>query len=156
MSKHTPRKRKYGPIKLLKKTKPRLFLPSVKAYSKRIRKELRDFSTNDWEYICKYVPLDENFIEQNKEKVYWHHISVYQRLSMQFIEKFHNVLNLGVITTHQIVDESFYIRHKNRVDWKHILRNKKISRQNLVLLVGHDFKDERTKQLFIEQLKQHA
>ena len=150
-----PRKRKPKQLlkQLLKKTKPRLFLPTVEAYEKKVGNKLEQFDKKDWDYICKYVPLSERTISENTTKVYWQHISRFQHLSTRFIERFNMFLNLEVISRHQRLNEDFYLRHRGEVDWKFILRYKKISHKTLVLLVGHNFKDEFIRNLFLQQLK---
>ena len=52
---------------------------------------LKFIKTNDnvnWGYISIYQKLSENFIREFENKVVWHRISEYQTLSENFIREF--------------------------------------------------------------------
>jgi len=47
----------------------------------------------DWLYISVYYKLSENFIREFQDKVNWVNISIYQKLSENFIIEFKHKIN---------------------------------------------------------------
>ena len=65
----------------------------------------------DWDYISVYQKLSEEFIEKYIDKVDWWYISKYQKLSEEFIEKYIDKLNWYCISKYQTLSEKFIEKH---------------------------------------------
>ena len=61
----------------------------------------------DWVYISVYQKLSEEFIEKYIDKVDWYYISKYQKLSEEFIEKYIDKVNWFCISKYQTLSEEF-------------------------------------------------
>ncbi|KKM93264.1 hypothetical protein LCGC14_1210010, partial [marine sediment metagenome] len=64
---------------------PVKFTKKDKLY-KRSREEFED--KVDWHYVSCYQKLSEDFIREFKDKVDWPYVSCYQKLSEDFIREF--------------------------------------------------------------------
>src|SRR5574343_1752697 len=73
-------------------------------------------------YISIFQKLSEEFIEKYSDKINWHHISEFQKLSEKFIEKHCNKVNWWYISQYQKLSEEFIEKHFDNVDWKCISR----------------------------------
>ena len=82
-----------------------------------------------WYYISIHQKLSESFIEKYDDKVHWRHISQYQTLSEKFIKKHSNKVDWGNISIYQKLSEEFIGKHKNKVDWRWISSNQKLSEE---------------------------
>ena len=83
----------------------------------------------DWNYISMYQKLSEQFIEQFKEKVDWIYISKHQKLSEQFIEQFQDKVDWIYISMYQKLSEQFIEQFQDKVDWNYISQYQKLSEQ---------------------------
>ena len=61
----------------------------------------------DWEYVCKYQKLSENFINEFRCQAHWEHISIYQKLSENFIKEFRYQVDWYYIRRFQRLSENF-------------------------------------------------
>ena len=81
----------------------------------------------NWHWISMYQKLSENFIEKYKNKVNWISISMHQKLSEDFIEKHKDAVNWCWISTNQKLSEYFIEKYKDKVDWYCISKYQKLS-----------------------------
>src|SRR5574343_779114 len=58
----------------------------IKDIEKFFDENIKNFEV-DWSYISIFQKLSEKFIEKYSDKINWHHISEFQKLSEKFIEK---------------------------------------------------------------------
>ena len=80
-----------------------------------------------WPCISKYQKLSEGFIEQNKDLVYWPRISIYQKLSEEFIDQNKDLVIWPCISAYQKLSEEFIDRNKDLVIWDYISKYQKLS-----------------------------
>ena len=85
-----------------------------------------DFEVN-WNYISLYQKLSKEFIEKHKNKIDWDRISIYQTLSEEFIEKHYDKVKWYFISIYQKLSESFIKKHSNKVDWDNISQHQTLS-----------------------------
>jgi len=81
----------------------------------------------DWNNISIYQKLSENFIREFKDKVDWYRISQYQKLSENFIKEFEDKVNWYKISIYQKLSENFIREFKDKVDWNYISMCQKLS-----------------------------
>lgn len=105
----------------------------------------------NWDYLCMYQTLPEDFIEKYEHKVswknifkyqklsisfiekhifdhpYWGRISSSQRLTIPFIEKYYYYVDWALISKFQKLDEYFIEKHKHRINWQTLMLNKNLS-----------------------------
>ena len=77
--------------------------------------------------ISMYQKLSEDFIERNKDRVDWECISINQKLSEDFIERNKDWVDWDCISYYQKLSEDFIERYKDRVWWTWISRYQKLS-----------------------------
>ncbi len=82
---------------------------------------------SDWDDISIYQKLSEDFIERHKNNFNWHYISIYQKLSEVFIEKHSDKVNWHYISRYQKLSEDFIERHADKVNWNYISIYQKLS-----------------------------
>jgi hypothetical protein len=87
-------------------------------------------------YLIKELDLDCS-VEEFKDRVYWYHISVYQKLSEGFIREFKDKVDWYCISMYQKLSEGFIREFKNKVDWEWISESQKLS-ENFI----REFKDK--------------
>jgi hypothetical protein len=90
-----------------------------------------------WYHISVYQKLSEGFIREFKHKVDWEWISVYQILSEGFIREFQDKVIWINISMYQKLSEGFIREFKNKVDWEWISASQKLS-ENFI----REFKDK--------------
>ena len=73
-----------------------------------------------WECISMYQKLSEPFIEKYEDRVVWNYVSEYQKLSESFIEKHKDKVNWYNISKQQKLTKSFIEKYKVKLDMKHI------------------------------------
>ncbi|HNW67062.1 MAG TPA: hypothetical protein PKO10_07670, partial [Aliarcobacter cryaerophilus] len=61
----------------------------------------------NWHNISIYQKLSEEFIKEFSDKVNWYNISIYQKLSEEFIKEFSDKVNWYYISEYQKLSESF-------------------------------------------------
>ena len=91
--------------------------------------ENKDNFKADLDYISIHQKLSEEFIDKYKDKVKWHYISAYQTLSEEFIEKHYDKVNWNIISRYQTLSEDFIDKYNDKVDWDFISRYKKLSEE---------------------------
>ena len=82
-----------------------------------------------WWYISIYQKLSEEFIEKHYDKVDWYNISQYQKLSESFIEKYIDKVDWSCISQYQTLSEEFIEKHIDKVYWCSISINQKLSEE---------------------------
>jgi hypothetical protein len=100
-----------------------------KKYSERVlEKNATLFSKYDWEFISIDQKLSEKFIEKYKNKIDWGLISMYQKLSQAFIEKYSHKLNWDNISFFQRrISLNFIEKHSEKVNWIYISACRKLN-----------------------------
>ena len=83
----------------------------------------------NWVDISINQKLSEEFIEKFQEKVYWDWISAYQKLSEEFIEKFQEKVYWDYISRYQKLSEKFIEKFQEKVNWDYISSSQKISEE---------------------------
>jgi hypothetical protein len=91
-------------------------LEEIKDIEKFFDENIKNFEV-DWSYISIFQKLSEKFIEKYSDKINWHHISEFQKLSEKFIEKHYNKVDWYNISKKQTLSESFIEKHYDKVDW---------------------------------------
>ena len=85
----------------------------------------------DWRAISEYSILSESFkielFREFKDKVNWHEISKYQKLSENFIREFKDYVDWGIISRCQKLSENFIREFQDKVDWWNISKYQKLS-----------------------------
>jgi len=78
-------------------------------------------------HFCK---LSENFLDKYAAKFTddcWYHISYYQMISEQFIEKYSDKLRWAGISLAQELSEQFMEKHSDKLTWDYISMSQKLS-----------------------------
>ena len=70
----------------------------------------------NWYRISIYQKLSEDFIREFKNKVDWRFISLYQKLSEDFIREFQDKVDWCYISINQKLSEDFIKRFSNRIN----------------------------------------
>jgi len=83
----------------------------------------------DWNWISIYQKLSEEFIREFQEKVDWSLISLYQKLSESFIREFEDMVNWSRISTYQKLSENLIQEFQDKVDWDWISMHQKLSEE---------------------------
>jgi len=94
-----------------------------KEYSEELRKEIKE--------LIKKIDLDCS-IEEFKDKVDWGYISIYQKLSREFIREFQDNIHWLYISRYQELSKDFLKEFENKVDWGAIIKNVK-TMKNLLM-----------------------
>ena len=81
----------------------------------------------NWGNISLFRKLSENFIREFQNKLEWFWISIYQKLSEDFIREFQDKVNWGYISIHQKLSEDFIREFQDKFDWDYISENQKLS-----------------------------
>lgn len=91
---------------------------------------IRDFIDKkdeaSWREISKST-LPEYFINEYRNKVDWHYISSYQKLSEDFIRKFRNRVDWYAICCKQNLSEEFIREFMKKIDQRWVFRYQKLS-----------------------------
>ena len=82
-----------------------------------------------WSRISMYQKLSEEFIREFSDKVNWNYISTYQKLSEGFIREFSDKVDWEWISTYQKLSEEFIREFSNKVNWKYISKYQKLSEE---------------------------
>ena len=83
----------------------------------------------NWTYISIYEKLSEEFIDRFNDKVDWIYISTRQKLSEEFIEKYKDRVNWYDISMYQKLSEEFIEKFENKVYWNNISMYQKLSEE---------------------------
>ena len=79
-----------------------------------------ELDKDNWNKISIYQKLSEEFIENYKELVDWELISGRQKLSEEFIEKHLDLVDWYQISQHQQLSEEFIEKYIDLVNWYEI------------------------------------
>ena len=82
----------------------------VKQELDKILKNYKSIEDIDWNYISIYLKLSENFIREFKDKVDWKWISIRQEFSYSFICEFREKLNLDILLERKIITQEDIIK----------------------------------------------
>lgn len=74
----------------------------------------------DWDFLCKYSKISEDFIDRFSDKVKWKIISSHQKLSESFIRKWADKIYWKGVSSSQELSIDFIREYKDKLDWKHI------------------------------------
>jgi hypothetical protein len=89
-------------------------------HQKYSEKELEEnsniFDEKNWRHISVFQTLSEDFIEKHSDKVDWDWISAYQVLSEDFIEKHSDKVSWIWISKYQKLSEEFIEKHLDKLD----------------------------------------
>jgi hypothetical protein len=77
----------------------------------------QDIDSINWFDISIYQKLSEEFIREFADKVNWENISIYQTLSEDFIREFADKLDWYSISFHQKLSEEFIREFADKVHW---------------------------------------
>jgi len=97
---------------------------------RKFDEEILDKHSNcplDWKHISQYQKLSEQFIEKHSEDLYWEFVSYRQKLSETLIEKYSDKVDWSSISEYQKLSEEFIEKHSNKVKWSYISWNQKLS-----------------------------
>jgi hypothetical protein len=83
----------------------------------------------DWGYISMHQKLSGEFIEKYNDKVNWYYISKHQKLSEEFIERNIGEIEWDWISGYQKLSESFIGKHKDKVNWYNISKHQTLSEE---------------------------
>ena len=81
----------------------------------------------DWWYISVFQKLSEDFIREFQDKVWWSWISEYQKLSEDFIREFQDKVDWRMISRYQTLSEEFIREFADKVNWYYISMFEKLS-----------------------------
>ena len=95
--------------------------------NKELGLNYNSLSEINWNLICEYHKLSENFICEFKDKLDWNNISIYQKLSEEFICEFKDKLDWNCISVYQKLSENFIREFKDKLDWYNISVYQKLS-----------------------------
>src|SRR5574343_49486 len=101
-------------------------IEEIKDIEKFFEENMDNFKV-DLDYISIHQKLSEAFIEKYCDKVDWDCISTYQTLSEEFIEKYSDKVDWDDISAYQKLSESFIEKHYDKVDWDDISKYQKLS-----------------------------
>ena len=101
-------------------------IEEIKDIEKFFEENMDNFEV-DLNYISMYQKLSEEFIEKHIDKVNWCCISINQTLSEEFIEKHIDKVDWNWISSNQKLSEEFIEKYKDKVDWYYISIYQKLS-----------------------------
>ena len=81
----------------------------------------------NWDAVCGYQKLSEDFIREFKDKIDWDYISKHQKLSEEFIREFQDELYWECLSEYQELSEEFIKEFKDKIDWDYISSCQKLS-----------------------------
>ena len=94
-----------------------------------IEKYAACLNENSWACISIWQKLSEEFIDRHADKLNWFYISCKQRLSEKLIEKHKDKVDWVCISGQQKLSEDFIRRHATDVDWSRICNHQILSEE---------------------------
>lgn len=82
----------------------------------KIKYNLKYELYTNWDYICRYCILSENFIKKFAKHLDWYRISRHQKLSESLITKFSDKVDWYYISLKQKLSEKF-IQNNKKIYW---------------------------------------
>lgn len=67
-----------------------------KFFSENVLKEVS--SVANWEYFCMFYPIPEKLLIANEKQLFWYHVSLFQPLSLKYIQSHKDLLCLEPLT----------------------------------------------------------
>ena len=98
----------------------------IKDIEKFFEENMDNFGV-DWVNISIFQKLSEEFIEKHYDKVDWYNISKYQKLSEELIEKHIDKIDWDCISKYQTLSEDFIEKYIDKVYWYFISKCQKLS-----------------------------
>src|SRR5574344_679133 len=86
----------------------------------------------NWYFISIYQSLSEDFIREFKDKVNWVGISQCQSLSEDFIREFKDLVDWNCISYKQTLSEDFIREFKDKVNWYYISIKQSLSEDFII------------------------
>ena len=88
----------------------------------------------DWRNISQLNLLSENFMQENKNNLFWPLVFSHQKLKVNFIKEMVNEFNWNkniwyLISLHQILDNKFIRFFSDKVDWDNIIWKQKLNEE---------------------------
>jgi hypothetical protein len=103
-------------------------IEEIKDIEKFFDENINNFKIN-WKCISINQKLSEEFIEKYIDKVDWDYISIRQKLSESFIEKHKDKINWVYISQYQTLSESFIEKYGDKINWFRISRHQTLSEE---------------------------
>jgi hypothetical protein len=99
-------------------------------YKKLSEEFIREFEDKiDWVIVSRNQTLSEGFIRDFKNDVFWHYVSGCQILSEDFIREFEDKLTWRYISEYQNLSENFIVEFQNNIDWHVYFKRQRASFQ---------------------------
>jgi len=89
---------------------------------------VRDATPLEWSNICEKYDLT-HYIHRFEDKVDWENVSVFQKLSVEMLEKYIDRLDLDYAAKYQRMPEWFIEKYSPRLNWKFVSANQTMSIQ---------------------------
>src|SRR5574344_1881028 len=102
-------------------------MKTLEFLNKELNTDYKSINEVNWVCISIYQKLSEDFIREFQDKVYWNWISQSQKLSENFIREFQNEVYWFNISIYQKLSEDFIREFQNKVYWFNISRYQKLS-----------------------------
>ena len=114
---------KQGDLIINKNNECYIFLNTIDLQHNKIKEYTTYFEVYDIRNKCF------DMLDNNKKKINWDWISVYQTLSKSFIEKYKDKVDWYCISRYQTLSESFIEKYKNKVNWYCISQYQTLSKE---------------------------
>ena len=102
-------------------------MKTIDFLNKELNRNYKSIDKVNWDYISIYQKLSEDFIREFKNNVDWYRISFNQKLSEDFIREFQNKVYWEYISIYQKLSEDFIREFQNKVYWEYISIYQKLS-----------------------------
>ena len=99
----------------------------LKFLNKKLNENYTSLDDVDWDEISIYQKLSKEFINEFKDYVDWCYISCHQNLSENFIREFQYKVKWKYISKYQKLSEDFIREFQDDVDWDEISEYQKLS-----------------------------
>jgi hypothetical protein len=83
----------------------------------------------NWNTLCHYYQLSEQFMDKYSDKLNWDYLCKYQTLSEQFMDKYSNKLNWNCVCKYQTLSEQFMDKYSNKLNWDCVCKCQKLSEE---------------------------
>ncbi|GFX75068.1 hypothetical protein TNCV_4064701 [Trichonephila clavipes] len=78
----------------------------------------------EWSTLCRFQKMSEDFMEKHVNLLDWVAVCVshHQTLSEPFIRKYHEKLDMDLVSSSQKLSENMIREYEDRVNWRNITR----------------------------------
>lgn len=87
------------------------------------------YKHDEWHDISRYCYLGEDFIRENKDKLYWRYVVMFQPLSESLIDDMKLLINFNLLPRYQLMSEALIEKYRFYVDWKSVSTFQKLSEE---------------------------